>query len=1125
MTLLQKISSRRRSYNQFVANETMEDYALRHTAIGARKFSTAKVANTAFGATSFLALEAIGGAMTLHYGTFNTVLAILCVGLLIALISAPIAYVAVRAGVDIDLLTRAAGFGYIGSTVTSLIYASFTFIFFAIEASIFAEMLDLTFGVPVWLGYVLSAVVIIPLVAYGITFISRLQAWTQPFWLLLNFVPILYLVCHPALLQGWRQFGGSAGLTGFSLLPFGICASVIASLIAQVGEQVDYLRFLKPPAPGRRLRWWAALVLAGPGWILPGIVKLLAGSAFAVLALGAGYGAAQATHPTIMYRAAYGLFVPHGAALLLAALLVAVAQTKINVTNAYAGSIAWSNFFSRLTHRHPGRVVWLVFNVAIALLLMELGIYRSIDPILTLYSVLACGWIGCICADLVVVKGLRLGARAIEFKRAHLFDLNPVGIGAMSGAVLAGLIAVSGLLGRTAQAFAPFVALGLAFVLVPAIAAATKGRFYLARKPRRAWQGTIDRQCQVCGNAFESQDMAYCPAYAGAICSLCCTLDARCRDACKPHARYSVQLTALARACMPRALRHRLDPVLLRFLGVFGLAGLAIGVILWSIYWQASSLHVPAGDLLAATFWRAFFCLLLITGVFAWLQVLARESSIAAEEESRRQTALLIEEIAAHRKTDAMLARARHVAESANLAKTRFIVGVSHELRTPLNVVLGYAQLLEVDTAIPAGKRNAIRIIRRSGEHLHSLIEGLMDISKIEAGRIEIERREVRFPEFLDQITGMFRLQASAKGLDFVFEAPRLLPRSVFTDETRLRQILINLLSNALKFTEQGRILFAVRQPGEVMEFEIADTGPGIAESNLARIFEPFERVAPGAGAPVPGIGLGLTITKLLVEILGGQITVTSRLGEGSRFKVRLRLPAASRPGAPAPVPRPAIGYDGARRTILVAEDNAAHRALLEDALTPLGFVLLSAPDGLGCLRLAAECQVDLFLLDLSMPTDGDIEIDGIEVARRLRANGHPETPIILLSAHVPELKMPKGEAAPYDAVIAKPLDIARLHDLIGRFLTLSWQFDDAEHAATPARDGAVARAALQPYLGQLRYLAGIGFIRGLKETLERAEAEAPLCAGLVATLRDMANDLRLRELAALLDELTFETR
>jgi CheY-like chemotaxis protein len=159
------------------------------------------------------------------------------------------------------------------------------------------------------------------------------------------------------------------------------------------------------------------------------------------------------------------------------------------------------------------------------------------------------------------------------------------------------------------------------------------------------------------------------------------------------------------------------------------------------------------------------------------------------------------------------------------------------------------------------------------------------------------------------------------------------------------------------------------------------------------------------------------------------------------------------------------------------------------------------------------------------MPTNSDIEIDGIEVARRLRAGAHATTPIIILSAHVPELKLPKGEPAPFNAVIAKPLDIAKLHDMIGRFLSLSWRFADPESAAPPTQDEVEARAALQPYLGQLRYLTEIGFIRGLKDTLARAAQEAPLSAGLVATLCEMANDLRLRELSALLDELTFETQ
>jgi signal transduction histidine kinase/purine-cytosine permease-like protein/CheY-like chemotaxis protein len=1118
MALPQRISSVRRSYNQFVADETLEDYALRFTALSARKFSAPKIANTAFGATSFLALEAIGGGITLQYGTVNAVAAIIAVGLLIAITAAPIAYVAARAGVDIDLLTRAAGFGYIGSTITSLIYASFTFIFFAIEASIFAAMLELVTGIPLWLGYILSAAGIIPLVAFGITFISRFQAWTQPFWLVLNFLPIVYVAAHPGLLQGWRHFGGAGGYHGFALLPFGICASVIASLLAQIGEQVDYLRFLPPPAPGKRLRWWAALIAAGPGWVVPGMLKALAGSVLAVLALHAGYGT-EAGKPANMYLVAYGLFLPAPLALAAAAALVAVAQTKINVTNAYAGSIAWSNFFSRLTHHHPGRVVWLVFNVVVALLLMELGIYRSIEPLLAFYSVLACAWVGTIFTDIVLVKGLRLGPRNIEFKRAHLYDINPVGTGAMAIATLVGAVAVAGLMGPFAHAFAPFLALAASFVSVPSIAWATKGRYYLARKPRRAWQGQGSRACGVCGNAFEPQDVAYCPAYAAPICSLCCTLDSRCHDACKPHARYSAQIKTLMQRLLPLGLRSRLDPVLLRFLGVFSLAGLLLGLILAGLYWQSGSLHQPPGDLLATTLWRAFICLLLVAGVFAWLQVLAREASRAAEEESRRQTQLLLTEIDAHRRTDAKLARARAVAEAANLAKTRFIVSVSHELRTPLNAVLGYAQLLEHDDTIPPHRREAMRIIRRGGEHMQGLIEGLMDISKIEAGRIEIERREVRLLEFLTQIAGMFRLQAAAKGLDFRFDHPARLPASVFTDEIRLRQILINLLSNALKYTEAGHIRFTLRAPGEVMEFEISDTGPGIAPANIARIFEPFERVAPPAGtAPVQGIGLGLTITKLLVEILGGRISVDSTLGHGSCFKVQLRLPEAAQPRPAAAVPSRITGYDGPRRTIIAAEDNALHRALLRDTLTPAGFLLLTAPDAPSCQRLAEEHDADLFLLDISMPLEDAPAYDGLALARHLRSGRHAAAPIIILSAHAPELR--PGHTAPYDAVLAKPVDISLLFETIGRLLQLRWQ---TEADAPPVMEDVNildARAALRPHVEQLRYLAGIGFIRGLQECLTRVAAEDPAAEALSGTLQSLVESLRLPEFLRALEDI-----
>src|ERR1700692_2336953 len=251
MTAHQRIVRVRRNYNQWVANQTLEDYALRFTAKTARKWSSLRVANTAIGAISFLALEAIGGAITVNYGFANAASAILVVGGLIFLTGLPIAYCAATYGVDIDLLTRGAGFGYIGSTVTSLIYASFTFLFFAIEAAIMSLALEMWFGVPLFIGYVVSSLVVIPLVTHGITFISRLQLWTQPIWVSLHLLPFAAIAIYDAgSFKEWTHCGGPAGAEGlsFNLVLFGAASTVVFSLIAQIGEQVDFLRFL--PARG-----------------------------------------------------------------------------------------------------------------------------------------------------------------------------------------------------------------------------------------------------------------------------------------------------------------------------------------------------------------------------------------------------------------------------------------------------------------------------------------------------------------------------------------------------------------------------------------------------------------------------------------------------------------------------------------------------------------------------------------------------------------------------------------------------------------------------------------------------------------------------------------------------------
>ena len=526
MAARQRIVRIRRDYNQWVANQTFEDYALRFTAKASRRWSASRVANTALGGISFLALEALGGAITIGYGFANAIPAILAMSLLILLTALPISYYAARDGVDIDLLTRGAGFGYIGSTITSLIYASFTFIFFAIEAAILAAMLKTCFGIPPPLGYVLCSIAVVPLATHGITFISRLQLWSQPLWIGLQILPFIAVALSGAgAFQNWASYQGTApGADGeFHLVLFGAAASVVFSLIAQVGEQVDYLRFLPArKAGGLNARWWAAMLAGGPGWIVIGALKLLAGSFLACLAVAEGVAPVLARQPNTMYEVAFRHVVqsPIGA-LALAACFVAISQLKINLTNAYAGSIAWSNFFSRLTHSHPGRIVWLVFNIAIALLLMELGIYQAIEHTLVLYSAVAAAWVGALVADLVVNKPLGFSPAYIEFKRAHLYDINPVGCGAMLLAVAAGALAYGGAIGEVAEAFTPFVAFAAAFLAAPLIAWATNGRYYLARKPRAHWMRQSTIVCSICEHPFEPEDTAFCPAYAGPICSLC----------------------------------------------------------------------------------------------------------------------------------------------------------------------------------------------------------------------------------------------------------------------------------------------------------------------------------------------------------------------------------------------------------------------------------------------------------------------------------------------------------------------------------------------------------------------------------------------------------------------------
>jgi signal transduction histidine kinase/CheY-like chemotaxis protein/purine-cytosine permease-like protein len=1169
---VQRIIKVRRDYNSWVGSETMEDYALRYTPQRFRKWSEWRVANTAFGAASFLILEAVGATLLVQYGFINAALAILVTGLIIFLAGLPISVYAARYGVDMDLLTRGAGFGYIGSTITSLIYASFTFIFFALEAAVMAYALELALDIPPAWGYLICALVVIPLVTYGVSVISRFQVWTQPLWLVMMLVPFgAVWVLDPGAFSNVVHYGGESGAGAvFDWHLFGAALTVGIALITQMGEQADYLRFMPAPEKGRAWRWWVGVLAGGPGWVILGVLKMLGGALLAYLALSHMVPPDRAVDPNQMYLAAYEYVFPNvGWAVAATALFVVVSQLKINVTNAYAGSLAWSNFFSRLTHSHPGRVVWVVFNTLIAFMLMEMNVFQALGEVLGLYSNLAIAWIMAVVADLVINKPLGWSPPGIEFKRAHLYDINPVGVGAMGLASALSIAAHMGLMGASAQAFSAVIAMVTALIASPLIAWATQGRYYIARQGEacraQSCEGCDARgaahpetprnglrpaagvapleggdaaggaggvlKCVICEREYEAPDMAHCPAYQGAICSLCCTLDARCGDLCKPHARLSVQWQGALRTVLPRRVWPYLEAGLAHYLLIMGVIAPVLAAVLGLLYRQqveglGEGLRAVADTglvdaALRSGFLRVYAVLLLIAATVAWWLVLAHKSREVAQEESNRQTRLLMHEIDSHRRTDEALQQARRAADQANQAKTRYISTISHELRTPLNSILGYAQLLQEDTGMAPHRAQAIRVIHRGGEHLLSLIEGTLDIARIESGKLALDVRPMAFAGAMQEVASMFELQAAAKGLRFVFDSGSRLPDAVRADEKRLRQILINLLGNAVKFTHAGEVRLRVTHAREMAQFEVHDTGPGMSALDLERVFEPFARgqndasLAAASGAGSSGTGLGLTIAKMLTDLMGGEMTVRSTPGQGSVFTVRLFLPELHGVALPRPATAPLCsGYAGERRRLLVVDNEEADRELLQRWLAPLGFEVMLATSGLDALRLLDDLQPGApgaphaIFMDLAMPG-----IDGWETLRRLRARGWAGVPLAIVSANAFDKGLDNDLGHQPQDFFVKPVRRDDLLAWLGQRLGLAWiaaetapvAVDRAPLPAGGASAGATSPAELAPLLELVR----LGYYKGIVNWLDDWVGLRPEQADFAQGLRTLAREFR----------------
>ncbi|NML93252.1 hybrid sensor histidine kinase/response regulator [Novosphingobium olei] len=461
----------------------------------------------------------------------------------------------------------------------------------------------------------------------------------------------------------------------------------------------------------------------------------------------------------------------------------------------------------------------------------------------------------------------------------------------------------------------------------------------------------------------------------------------------------------------------------------------------------------------------------------------------------------------------AELERACAVAEAASAAKSRYLANVSHEIRSPLNAIYGYAQLIERGSGVDAAE--AAKVIRRSAEHLTDLVEGLLDISLVENGVTRVASDVVRLPAFIDQLARMFAPSAEAKGLVFEVDLPLRLPEFVRTDQKRLRQVLINLVSNAIKFTDTGTVTLRVRRSGETTRFEVEDTGPGIAPEDRERVFAPFER-GEGEEGRSSGFGLGLPITRAIVQILGGDIAVTDGASGGACFRVSLMLNEVRVEGTDKPDLGRIVGYAGARRQVLAVDDDIRQLSFVRQALEDVDFDVSIAPDGETAIALCDAQAFDLVLLDVQMGGQS-----GWETASHLRSVHGRSLKIVMLSANAHERHGPAAddEELPHDLFLLKPVEIGQLIDAIGRQLGLQWVREGGTPRPMFGKCEELPEAALA-HVAKLRELVRIGHVRGIEAEIRALEKAAPECGTLAATLYACLDRFDLAALARKLEGL-----